>query len=507
MQANLQPAASLSSWLPSFKPFPASFPFQNLRNLRFSVPRLSSSLHSSATSSFHARLLDSNTDSPLNDCQSDDGSRSFDDVATPALTTPTLREICATLLPDELLDRAEEVGFTHPTNVQIQALPALLAGQDCVLHSQTGSGKTLCYLLAIFAKVKMTRAAVQAIVVVPTRELGMQVVRAARRLGKTTEISEGDNGSMMRRGTLNIMTLLDGGTSNRQKSWLKASPPQIIVGTLVCICKMIETKNLRTAAINTLVVDEVDAMFGLTKHLGLLRSLLTVHTTAQKRQTIFASATILQHSQFIQKCISEKWVKDSVMYVQANPTNQMPSYIKHCHVICNRDEKLDLLKAVLHADNPNAAIVFVNDQSETAKRKGILPNTATVAEFLSFASSSNDGKDSQTLEPLILEENSNIHARASNLTDFKNGKHLLVATDLAARGLDIPEVSHVYNFDLPPTAVAYVHRGGRTARKPLTYDEGIVTTFVTEQEIFVFQRYQNELLFQSTEININGGLS
>lgn len=442
---------------------------------------------------------------PLNslaECSIDPPFQSCSDDAVDLLCPrPSLREICCNGLPHDVLQRAEELGFKYPTDVQAEALPALLAGQDCILHSQTGSGKTLCYLFAIFAKVVLTRAAVQAIIIVPTRELGMQVARAARRFGKEPDTwGEDKSSSGIKKGILNVMTLLEGGSLNRQKSWLKASPPQIIVGTLQCVCKMIETKNLRTKAINTLVIDEVDAMFRLTQHVGLLRILLTAHTVAQNRQTIFASATIPQHNQFIQKCISEKWVKDNVFYVHANPSSKMPTYLRHCHVTCKMDQKLDLLAAVLRADNPKAAIIFVN--SEASKRKGLLPMTVIVAEFLSSTCLSSSDEDCQQWEPLVLQEESHIHARTSSLADFQNGKHLLVATDVAARGLDIPDISHVYNFDLPPTAIAYLHRGGRTARKPLTYDQGTVTTFVTEQEAFVFQRYQNEIMFQSTELDI-----
>lgn len=407
----------------------------------------------------------------------------------------TIRDICKDKIPEEFLERAENLGFVYPTDVQAQALPALLEGQDCILQSQTGSGKTLCYLFAILAKVKPTRAAVQAIVVVPTRELGMQVVREARKLGKLSDAEDkAKTGSSKE--TLNIMSLLDGGSLSRQKVWLKADPPQIVVGTLTCIYKMIETKNLKTNAVNTLVIDEVDAMFGMTQHVALLRSLLTAFTPVQNRQTILASATIPQHSQFIRKCISEKWVKGNVFHVQANQVQKMPETLVHRHVICERDEKLQMLKAVLSADLPKAAIIFVNEQSEASKRRGDLPTTDAVADYLA----SNYRQDmGSNFKPLVLREDANINARTSTLQDFPDEKNLLIATDLAGRGLDIPEVTHVYNFDLPPTAYAYVHRGGRTARKPFETNQCTVTTFLTEKEFFVFERFQNEIMFQSRQ--------
>eukprot|EP00250_Pteridium_aquilinum_P028530 c37318_g1_i1 orf=57-1565(+) len=416
----------------------------------------------------------------------------------------TIRDVCNSMIPEEFLQRAEQLGFVYPTDVQAQALPALLSGQDCILHSQTGSGKTLCYLFAILAKINKRRAAVQAIVVVPTRELGMQVVREARKFGKRNDVEEKDKpGSSLSMVSLNVMALLDGGSLSRQKSWLKADPPEVIVGTLPCICKMIETKNLKTNAVSTLVIDEVDAMFGLTQHAGLLRTLLTIFTVAQNRQTILASATIPQHIQFIRKCISEKWVKENVIHVQANRINKMPPSLLHRHVICEREQKLEMLNTVLHADRPKAAIIFVNEQSEASKRKGLLQSADVIAGLLTSSFLRDTNHNSSYREPLVLREDSNINARTSILADFPDEKNLLIATDLAGRGLNIPEVTHVYNFDLPPTATAYVHRGGRTARRPLDLNQGTVTTFVTEQEMFVFQRYQNEIMFNSAHFEIN----
>ncbi|MCO5569822.1 hypothetical protein L7F22_023536 [Adiantum nelumboides] len=279
----------------------------------------------------------------------------------------------------------------------------------------------------------------------------------------------------------------------------RADPPQIVVGTLNCIYKMIETKNLRTNAVNTLVIDEVDAMFGMSQHVALLRALLTALPSAQTRQTIFASATIPQHSQFIRKCISEKWVKGNVIHVQANQFMKMPETLVHRHLICKKDEKLQMLNAVLYADLPQAAIIFVNEQSDASKRKGHLPAADIVADYL--VSSFEQDMDSK-LNPLILQDDANINARTSTLTVFPDEKNLLIATDLAGRGLDIPEVSHVYNYDLPPTAYTYVHRGGRTARRPFDRGHCIVTTFLTVQELFIYERYQNELMFESREHSI-----
>ncbi|KAL6975282.1 hypothetical protein U1Q18_052704 [Sarracenia purpurea var. burkii] len=127
----------------------------------------------------------------------------------------TLRDLCEGHVPGHILRRVEEVGFVVPTEVQRQALPILLSGRDCILHAQTGSGKTLAYLLSIFSVINTRRSAVQALVVVPTRELGMQVAKVARVLAaKPAEVGME---------ACSIMALLDGGMLRRHKSWLKVS--------------------------------------------------------------------------------------------------------------------------------------------------------------------------------------------------------------------------------------------------------------------------------------------
>ncbi|KAI3711137.1 hypothetical protein L2E82_41006 [Cichorium intybus] len=127
----------------------------------------------------------------------------------------TLRNICEGHVPDHILRRIEELGYHMPTEIQKQALPVLFSGQDCILHAQTGSGKTLAYLLQIFSVINTQRSAVQALILVPTRELGMQVAKVARILAAKPDQPVEENKSCT------IMALLDGGTLRRQKSWLK----------------------------------------------------------------------------------------------------------------------------------------------------------------------------------------------------------------------------------------------------------------------------------------------
>ncbi|KAH9304645.1 hypothetical protein KI387_009049, partial [Taxus chinensis] len=409
----------------------------------------------------------------------------------------TLSELCGTAVPHFILQRAEEVGFVVPTDVQEQALPVVLSGLDCIIHSQTGSGKTLAYLLAIFAAIDAHRTAVQALIVVPTRELGMQVTKVVRVLAA----SYPKNAGPRNKGSVNVMALLDGGTLRRQKIWLKAEAPQIMVATLSCLCQLLEKESLKPDAIKVLVIDEVDSIFGAAKQTYLLRKLLTSYTSINNRQTIFASASIPQHRQFIDNCIQQKWTKRDVVHVHVHPIEPMPSRLSHRYVTYQKNEKLDILVSLLQVDMPKSGIIFVNEQSEKSKKAGLPPTTNAVTEHLRQFYSKQCGK-SYDSEILLLEENMNFNARTASLSEVRQGRHILVATDIAARGLDLPETSHIYNFDLPKSATDYLHRAGRTGRKPFSDEKSMVTNLITTNERFVLERMENELSFICQELTL-----
>ncbi|XP_058082523.1 DEAD-box ATP-dependent RNA helicase 58, chloroplastic isoform X4 [Magnolia sinica] len=349
-------------------------------------------------------------------------------------TAKTLHEICSGRVPEHILQRAEEIGFVVPTDVQLESLPTLLSGRDCIIHAQTGSGKTLAYLLLIFSVIDVRRSAIQALIVVPTRELGMQVTKVARMLAaRPTE-----HGSEQKACT--VMALLDGGTLERHKSWLKAEPPQIIVATVRSLCQLLEKKKLKLEAMRVLVIDEND-----------------------------------------------------VVHVHVNPIEPMPSCLRHKFVLCHKNRRLHVLLSMLRIDRPKSAIIFVNEQSENSKKAGNPPSTTSVVEFLKSSYS-------ECLNILLLEEDLNFNARAVSLSEVRQGGCLLVATDIAARGVDLPETTHIYNFELPKTAVDYLHRAGRTGRRPFSDDACTVTNMITPNERFVLQRFENELMFQCEEL-------
>ncbi|KAL8515285.1 hypothetical protein ACS0TY_014124 [Phlomoides rotata] len=410
------------------------------------------------------------------------------DAETKKKAPVALRELCEGHVPDHVLRRAEEVGYLVSTPVQCEALPLLFSGRDCVIHAQTGSGKTLAYLLLIFSIVNAQRSSVQALIVVPTRELGMQVTKVARMLAaKSSELDSEQK-------SCTVMALLDGGTLNRHKSWLKVEPPAIVIATLRSLCQMLDKKILKLDAMRVLVIDEVDFMFNSSKEVSSLKKLLTIYSSINNRQTVFASASIPQHRRFLYDCIQQKWTKSDAVHVHVNPIEPMPSCLHHKFMICGKREKYSTFLHLLKSDAPQSAIIFVGEQSEKSKKAGNAPSTTLLIEFL------------KTLpggcpELVLLEEGMNFNQRAASLTDLKqSGGYLLVATDIAARGVDLPETTHIYNFDIPKDATNYLHRAGRTGRKPFSESKCYVTSIITSEERFVLQRFENELLFQCEEL-------
>ncbi|KAK8470844.1 hypothetical protein PHAVU_003G076400 [Phaseolus vulgaris] len=412
-------------------------------------------------------------------------------ITPTALTTPTLRELCQAHVPEHILQRMEDIGYVMPTDIQREALPYLFSGRDCILHAQTGSGKTLTYLLLINSIINAAKSSVQALVVVPTRELGMQVTKVARTLAAKPTGVVGEHKSC------SIMALLDGGTLKRHKTWLKAEPPTVVVATVGSLCQMLERHTFSLETVRVLIVDEVDCIFNSSKQVSSLRKILTSYSSCNNRQTVFASASIPQHNRFIHDCLQQKWTKRDVVHIHVSAVEPMPSRLYHRFIRCETERKLETLLSLVQSDAPESGIIFVAEQSEKSKKSGKAPSASLLIDFLKTSYQGD-------LDVLLLEDKMNFNSRAASLLEVrKGGGYLLVATDIAARGFDLPEMSHIYNFDLPRTAIDYLHRAGRTCRKPFSDINCTVTSIIVPDERFVLQRYENELMFDCEELIIS----
>lgn len=499
-------------------------------------------------------------------------------------------------LPDWLLNRCVELGYTSPTIVQEASLPAVFAGEDVVLQAQTGSGKTLAYCLPVLSKIDPKRAAIQAVIVVPSRELGLQVA------GVLKQLSSGSPEKIM------VMTLVEGSKNKRQQLWAVAEPPHIVVGNPKSLQRIVDLGRLRLNAVSFVVVDEVDACLispetRLELHTLLSRRLSSTFQTSDdndgaglndmkedlvytnlakdrrdvaaaavryrnSRQTILCSATIPQRQHFAVMCQKEGWTETLPRLIHVTPEELVPRQVRHEYVDVPEDQRLACLKFVLKKEiqswaddtsdiNSGSSISSASSSSSSSdssssssssmegtagsdaptaidtKRQGLLrrrkssadkvelagpPSTppaasdvpaapregsfqavifvddgplaaevcATAAATLAASSSS-----SAVGGVSYLSDSGSLDERAKALNAFRDGtSSILVCSDIASRGLDVPNVSHVFQMKLPETVDEYIHKVGRAGRLGR---RGKAITFCATEEAFVVQRFSNEL--------------
>ncbi|WP_116810097.1 DEAD/DEAH box helicase [Steroidobacter cummioxidans] len=352
------------------------------------------------------------------------------------------------LAPD-LIAALEKQQISRPTPIQSAALPVLSAGRDAYLHAETGTGKTLAYLLPIFGRLDTAQAATQAVIVAPTHELALQIHRQCCDLAQNA-------GWPVR------SLLLIGGTSTERQIDKLKKKPHLVVGSPGRIAELLARGKLKAQHVRSIVIDEADR---LLSDESLLAVRAIIQAAPRTRQLIFASATLERQSMEIVKELAPELL---MLEAGAAAVNEN---IEHLYLICEERDKPDQLRKLLHALAPERAIVFVhrNDVAERIALK--LAHHKIPAADLNAALYKEDRK------------------RA--MDGFRKGTiRVLIASDIAARGLDIKGVTHVFNFDVPTISQAYLHRVGRTGRAGT---QGLAVTLMTEIEARLVRRYQEEL--------------
>eukprot|EP00189_Rhodosorus_marinus_P012606 CAMPEP_0184745804 /NCGR_PEP_ID=MMETSP0315-20130426/8487_1 /TAXON_ID=101924 /ORGANISM="Rhodosorus marinus, Strain UTEX LB 2760" /LENGTH=430 /DNA_ID=CAMNT_0027218165 /DNA_START=124 /DNA_END=1416 /DNA_ORIENTATION=+ len=375
-------------------------------------------------------------------------------------------------VPDWVLNRLEMLGFENPTEVQEEALDVLMnePGTDVVIHAKTGSGKTLAYLIPIFSTIDPFRASLQAAIVVPTPELGIQVYRAARRIAAGWESGERSSKKLV------VLPLLEKADLRRQKLQIRESGPRLVIGTVQRMIELEKAGRLKLDLVSMLVVDEFDSCLADIETTSLLRQSLQLRAEDEsQRTTILASATVPQHRHFLRTCVKEKWTKASVKHIWIDSDEKIPESIEHLFAVCDPSRKLAALCRIIKCLKPSAAIAFVSPSRDLD----------VIAKQLTKMLKAKDGS------VVALTWDSALGSRKQSMASFRSGEAtLLVATDVAARGLDIPHVTHVINIDLPPDSDTYLHRAGRTGRLDRA---GTVCSICGPKELFVVDRMSNTL--------------
>ncbi|WP_405168693.1 DEAD/DEAH box helicase [Paenibacillus sp. FSL H3-0286] len=363
-------------------------------------------------------------------------------------------------IQEDLIARLSEFGINAPSPVQEQTIPLLLEGRDVIAASQTGTGKTLAYLLPLLQTINPEQKVVQKLVLAPTQELAMQILREAERYGEQRGIR--------------VMGLIGGAAIKRQIDKLREHP-QLVVGTPGRIRELIGLRKLKMHEVSTIVLDEADQMFQLS---GAGEVTKIVSSALRSRQLVMLSATIGPET----KALANREMKNPAE-VGIAPGVMTAESLEHHYVVAEERNKMDMLRRVIRHYNPDKAIVFVNATDDIAEVEAKLNHLGLTAAALY-------GDADKVM-------------RSNVLKGFREGKfRVLVASDVAARGLDIENLSLVVSYDPAFDSEHYVHRAGRTGRMGR---RGLSVTIVTEQQTFIMRKFARELDIALEEREMVGG--
>ncbi|MBT7308274.1 MAG: ATP-dependent RNA helicase DbpA [Gammaproteobacteria bacterium] len=350
-------------------------------------------------------------------------------------------------LSPSMLHNLAELGYPTMTAVQSAALPHILEGEDLLVQAKTGSGKTATFGIGLLERLRVEQVALQALILCPTRELADQVAKALRQLARMTANTK-------------ILTLSGGVPFHPQQKSLQ-HPPHIVVGTPGRILKHLNKKSLSLQTLTTLVLDEADRMLDM----GFFEEINAIIQAApSRRQTLLFSATYPQQILTLSRTIQRDAI--SVQTGSSEPANP----IQELFYESAPDQKISTLIRLLAHYRPDNVVIFSNTKQQTREISGQL--------------------NRQGVEALALHGDLDQRQRNDVWTQFANNSCLvLVATDVAARGLDIKGLGMVVNYGLPADETTYIHRIGRTGRAG---EEGLAVTLIAGQESLKAERYQSE---------------
>ena len=358
-------------------------------------------------------------------------------------------------LTNALWNALDDAGLEVPTPIQYQSFPVIMSGRDVHGIAQTGTGKTIAFLLPLFRLLNFSKSRnPQVMVIVPTRELVVQVANTAQQISKYM--------TMETKGVF-------GGTNLRTQAAELAEGCDVIVGTPGRLLDLMYHGVLNTKSIRKLVIDEVDEMLalGFRSQLEHILELLP-----EKRQNLLFSATITDE---VENVLDEYFQQP--VRVEAAPPGTPVEKIRQCvYRVPNYNTKINLLRWLLenHADM-SRVLLFVSTK-------------ALADELFSSLSETLAGQVG------VIHSNKDQNYRFQSVRNFQEGKtRILIATDIIARGIDIADVSHVINFDLPEVPQYYIHRIGRTGRAD---KEGIAISLVSDHDAGQLQEIEEMMQYQ-----------
>lgn len=352
----------------------------------------------------------------------------------------------------------KKASFEQPTTIQEKAIPPIMDGMDIIAESPTGTGKTLAYLLPILDNIDPDIKEIQAVILSPTRELAMQIHQVIQTFTLNSGIVSG--------------AFIGGVDIKRQLDRLKKNP-MLIVGTPGRINELIDKKKMKMHKVKTVVVDEVDQMVAQRLNFDVK---MIIQSTMKDRQILFFSATISDEVQNF-----AKQVMSNPQFLQIE--REKNTSVDHIYFVSERRDKVEVLRRIYRMDEKIKALIFIND---------------------SFHIDELAAKFKYKKIPIgVLHSDANKKERAAAIQQFRSGKiPLLLATDIAARGMDIQGLTHVIHLDMPEKIEQYIHRSGRTGRMGA---KGTVISLVTPAEEKILLKYGKELGISITRKELYGG--
>lgn len=340
-------------------------------------------------------------------------------------------------LSPAILESINNMGFEETTPIQEKTIPVALEGRDLLGQAQTGTGKTAAFGIPLIEKASMDTDDVTGLVITPTRELAVQVAEELNRIGHDKKVRS--------------LPIYGGQDINRQIRSLKKRP-QIIVGTPGRLLDHIRRRTIRLQSIRLVVLDEADEML----QMGFVEDIESILSEIPEKQTLLFSATMPPD---IKKLADKFMIDPATVKIKAKEMT-MPN-IEQYYIEMSPKQKFDVLCNLLDFQAPELAIVFARTKKRVDELTEGLNKRGYSAEGI-------HGDLSQARRETVIRR-------------FKEGTiDIMVATDVAARGLDISGVTHVYNFDIPQDPEGYIHRIGRTGRAGKT---GVATTLATFREM------------------------
>jgi ATP-dependent RNA helicase RhlE len=357
-------------------------------------------------------------------------------------------------LSEDLLKNLHDSGFFRTTDIQFKAIPSILKGEDVLAIAQTGTGKTAAFAIPVIDLIHSNKSSkrtlgIKCLVMVPTRELAQQIGEVFKSLTKHTKVKS--------------FAVFGGVEQDRQVEKLQDGI-DVLIATPGRMFDLLDQGHLNLSAVEILVLDEADRMLDL----GFIDDVKAIkRELRQRHQTLFFSATINPEI----KKLAYSQVRSNAIRIQISPEDQVSKNVQHFVMFIEMDDKRFFLEEYLKQNPDGKFIIFVR--------------TKVRAERVAKA------MERVKIDTLTIHGDRDQADRTEVMSEFRKGScKILIATDVSARGIDIPDVTHVINYDLPEKAENYVHRIGRTGRG---FNKGIAVSFCSHEEMPILKEIESFL--------------